>query len=154
MAALLAVAADQITKVLARSLLVPGQPVPFIPDLWDWELGFNPGVAFGIGRSWEGSKILFSLLALAVCLYLPWYVARKLHDDQKWYLVALGLVWAGAAGNLVDRVLAGHVTDFIVWRWKEHRWYVFNVADAELVAGIIIMFLDLGGDQKRHRKKT
>ncbi len=150
----LAVAADQITKALARGRLVPGHPVSFIADLWDWELSFNTGSAFGIGRGWEGAKIVLAVLAVAACVALPIYVARKLHDDQKWYLVALGLVWAGAMGNLIDRVLAGHVTDFVVWRWKEHRWYTFNVADAVLVAGAIIWFVDIGGDQKRYRKKT
>ena len=152
-AALCAVAADQIVKALARAWLVPGHPVVFIPALWDWELSYNTGSAFGLGRTWEGSKVVFSVLAFVVCAALPVYVARKLHDDQKWLLVGLGLVWAGAMGNLIDRVLAGHVTDFIVWRWKEHRWYTFNVADAALVVGVVLVFLDIGGDQKRYRKK-
>jgi signal peptidase II len=154
LAAVLAVAADQIVKALVRAWLVPGHAVNFIPDLWDWQLGFNPGSAFGVGRNWEGARILLAVVATAVCVGLPFYVWRKLHDDQKWLLVALGLVWAGATGNLIDRVVFGHVTDFIVWRWKEHRWYTFNVADAELVAGVIILFLDLGGDQRRYRKKA
>ncbi|HKA86586.1 MAG TPA: signal peptidase II [Haliangiales bacterium] len=154
LAAALAVAADQIAKALARAWLVPGRPVSFIPDVWDWNLGFNPGMAFGLGQTWQGGNTLFAVVAGLACVLLPIYVARRLRDDQAWFPVGLGLVWAGAMGNLIDRVLAGHVTDFVVWRWKEHRWFTFNVADAVLVAGAIIWLLDIGGDQKRHRKTT
>jgi signal peptidase II len=56
---------------------------------------------------------------------------------------ALGLVGGGAIGNLIDRILYGRVTDFIVWHYKGHEWPAFNIADAALVVGVGLMGLDM-----------
>ena len=57
--------------------------------------------------------------------------------------VALGLVGGGAIGNLIDRVMYGRVTDFIVWHVKDHEWPAFNIADAALCIGVGLMVLDM-----------
>jgi signal peptidase II len=64
---------------------------------------------------------------------------------------ALALVAGGAVGNVIDRVLAGKVTDFVVWKWGTHEWPAFNIADVALVVGVAIMFLDVGHEQKKSK---
>jgi signal peptidase II len=57
--------------------------------------------------------------------------------------VALGLVGGGALGNVLDRMMYGKVTDFIVWHYKHHEWPAFNVADAALCVGVGLMIVDM-----------
>ena len=71
------------------------------------------------------------------------YYLRKTEDHATRLHVALGLVGGGAIGNLIDRVLYGRVTDFIVWHVKEHEWPAFNIADAALCIGVGLMLLDM-----------
>jgi signal peptidase II len=59
------------------------------------------------------------------------------------------LVAGGAVGNLVDRIIAGRVSDFIVWKYHGHEWPAFNVADAALVVGVCLMALDMMLDRRR-----
>jgi signal peptidase II len=150
-AAALTVLFDQLTKWWARKELVYGRPVTLIPNVWDWELSYNQGSAFGLFNSMEAARIFLSVVGIIACVYITYYMAKKVHDDQKWLSAALGLVWGGALGNVIDRIIDGKVTDFILWHWKEHRWPQFNIADAALVAGVIILFFDIGKDQKRHK---
>ena len=150
-AAALTVVFDQLTKWWARKELVYGRPVTLIPNIWDWELSYNQGSAFGLFNNMEAARVFLSIVGIAACVYIAYYVAKKVYDDQKWLSTALGLVWGGALGNVIDRIIDGKVTDFILWHWKEHRWPQFNIADAALVAGVIILFFDVGKDQKRHK---
>lgn len=101
----------------------------------------NTGVAFGLGKKvhW-GVWVGVGLLALGLIVSF----LRQARDEQRWLVVALALVGSGAVGNIVDRARFGYVTDFIVWRWHEHTWPTFNVADAALVVGVILMFLTMG----------
>ncbi len=105
----------------------------------------NTGVAFGLGKKvhwgvWVGVGVL--ALGLIVSFL------RQARDDQRWLVVALALVGSGAVGNIVDRARFGYVTDFVVWRWHEHTWPTFNVADAALVVGVIGLLFDLRPDEK------
>ncbi len=169
LAAVLTLVADQVTKWWARGSLVWGRPVTVIKNFWEWELSYNYGSAFGLFNSQAWAPVFLTIMALGVCVFIGIYVYRAtpielrvgkrhfkwgpLHDDQKWLTVALGLIWSGALGNAIDRVLDGKVTDFVLWRIKDvYRHPQFNVADAALVAGVIILALDIGGDQKRHKK--
>ncbi|HKA86587.1 MAG TPA: signal peptidase II [Haliangiales bacterium] len=167
--AVLALAADQLTKLWARGSLAFGRPVTVIKNFWEWELSYNYGSAFGFLNNAAWAPVFLTVMALGVAAFITVYVYRErpiefhvgkrqvvwgpLHDDQKWLTVALGLIWSGALGNAIDRVLDGKVTDFVLWRIKDvYRHPQFNVADAALVAGVIILALDVGGDQKRHKK--
>jgi signal peptidase II len=64
---------------------------------------------------------------------------------------ALALVAGGAVGNLIDRMIYSVVTDFVLWKYKTHEWPVFNVADVVLVAGVILMFFDIGGEDAKEK---
>jgi signal peptidase II len=91
-------------------------------------------------------------LAFGAIVYI---LARKTTDDRTFATLALGLIASGAIGNVIDRVLYGKVTDFVLWRYGEHRWPQFNVADAALVVGVIILLIaDFGKkDDKKDEKK-
>lgn len=133
--AVVAVIADQATKILAVFALEPGRPVELIGETVRLVLIRNPGAAFSMGT--ELTAVL-SVVALVVVVGLLWF-SRRVHS--RWWAWGLGLVLGGAAGNLVDRllrdpgVLRGHVVDFMSIGW----WPVFNVADSCLVAGVIVI---------------
>ena len=133
-AALLVVALDQFTKHLVLSNLSSGEVVHVIGDILLLRLSFNSGGAFGIGQGLPG----FFLAASVVVAVMIVVLARRV-DDPRW-IVPLGLVLGGGLGNLTDRVVrdtGGRVVDFIDFR----VWPLFNIADASIVVGVIVMFV-------------
>ncbi len=147
-AAVLGVIADQVTKVWARSSLPFGRPVKFLGTFWDWELSFNQGSAFGLFNTVDSARIFLSIVAFGACIAII-VILHRSRDDHAWGAAAYGLIFSGALGNVIDRVLYGKVTDFVLWHIGEHRWPQFNVADAALVAGIIILVLDIGKKKEK-----
>jgi signal peptidase II len=149
-AAVISLVADQITKVMARADLLLGRPVPVIPGYWEWELSYNTGSAFGLFNTTSGARIFLSIIGVIACIAIV-VIVKKSEDHRGWNAAALGMVFGGALGNVIDRILYGKVTDFILWRVGELRWPQFNIADAALVVGVIILFLDIG--KKKEKKK-
>jgi signal peptidase II len=141
---------DQITKYFARQELVLGRAKTFLGSFWDWELSYNTGSAFGLFHGVDSARWFLTIIGIAACVAIL-FIVRKGKDDRGWIAAALGLVFGGALGNVIDRLLAGKVTDFVLWHIGEHRWPAFNVADAALVAGVIILFFDFG--KKKEPKK-
>ena len=121
-----------------------------IPGYLALQYAENPGSAFGMLRSVPGSRyILIGIGVLA--LVLVWTIIRKVDRGQKVADVAFGLVAGGAVGNLVDRIYIGRVVDFVLMHVSWHprwRWPHYNVADALLVAGVILLLLVLGRKPK------
>lgn len=117
-----------------------GVPQQVIAGYWDWELAMNTGAAFSSLDFGDATQVLLAIFAaLAVCgigIY-----AYRLRPDQRLERIALGMIAGGALGNLVDRIRHGAVTDFIRWRVGEHRWPIFNVADAALLVGVALLLL-------------
>lgn len=134
-------AADQLTKWWALNALAGGKKVEIVPSLLSFCLVRNPGASLGLGSSvtW-----VLAILAGVACLGILVAVFRTV----SWgWTIALSLAFAGAFGNLIDRVayaegfLNGKVVDFI-----NYGWSVGNVADLELmVAGILVIVLVLRG---------
>jgi signal peptidase II len=144
---------DQVTKLWARARLPADHTaIPVINGYWDWRLSYNLGSAFGLLAKVGGARIILTIVGIAACAFIV-HVLRKAEDWQKWFTAALGLVAGGAVGNVFDRIIAGKVTDFIVWKIGTHEWPAFNIADAALVAGVVIMFLDLGREQRKMKEK-
>lgn len=139
--ALVGLGLDVVTKVVAVELLEPGRPVPLLGGLLTLRLIRNPGAAFSAG---EGITWVFALAACAVLVFVLARLVPRL-GHPAWSL-ALGLLCAGVAGNLVDRlarapgVLHGHVVDFL----QLPHWPIFNVADMCITsAAVLIMFLSV-----------
>ena len=164
------VVADQGSKAWARTLPVrpagcaqpaellayrcAGVPQPVVADYWDWELAYNPGVAFSTFASFTGRAGMQVILALIAALALVGISVMALRTDpeERWKRAAFALIAGGALGNLVDRLHDGAVTDFVRWRIHDHRWPIFNVADAALLVGVVLLLLD--GIRARHRLRA
>ncbi len=119
-----------------------GVPVPVIEGRWDWELAMNPGAAFsstiGSFGGGAGTQIVLSILAMLALVGIG-VVAARTAPEQRLQRFALAMIGGGALGNLIDRLRDGAVTDFVRWRWNEHAWPIFNVADAALVIGAVLL---------------
>jgi signal peptidase II len=136
---------DQWTKVMARNslrALGPYRPKVVIDGLFDLRYAENPGVAFSMLQDIPGGRIWLTVLAVAAFLLVIYYLRKTPVENTRLH-VALGLVGGGAIGNLVDRVIYGKVTDFIVWKYHGHEWPAFNIADAALCIGVGLMLLDM-----------
>lgn len=148
--AVLGLVADQVTKAAAVRGLSDGSVVPVLDGWLSLRLLRNSGAAFSVG---EGITWLFTLAAVVVVVVIL-RVSRRL-DSRAWALT-LGLLLAGAVGNLADRVVRqpgpgrGHVVDFIDY----NGWFVGNVADILIVAAAAaVALLGLRGislDGTRH----
>jgi len=131
-----AYAVDLLTKLWAASRLESGPDVRVVGDLLVFHLTRNPGAAFSTGT---GYTVVLTCLAMVAVLVVLW-LARRVGSPL--WAVALGLLLAGVAGNLTDRIfrepapLRGHVVDFIMLP----HWPVFNVADMCInVAAVLIL---------------
>jgi signal peptidase II len=135
---------DQWTKVMARDVLRPRgpfNPKVVIQGFFDLRYAENPGVAFSMFQDLPGGRVLLTLLAVVALVVVIAYL-RKTPTEATRVHIALGLVGGGAIGNLVDRVMYGKVTDFIVWKKGIHEWPAFNIADAALCVGVGLILLD------------
>lgn len=132
---------DQLSKYLADSQLVYGQPNALLPVL-DITLHYNPGAAFSFlsdAGGWQ--RWFFTAIAVLVSGYLLVWLMR-LTPSQRLLSAALSLVLSGAIGNLVDRLLHGHVIDFISVHWGSAYFPTFNIADSAITVGAILLVLD------------
>lgn len=140
------VALDQVTKYIVRENLALGEAWPGR----DWFLNIvhisNSGAAFGILQGQTLFLVITSLVGVAAIVLYFFYPPL----DHPVLRVALGLQLGGAAGNLIDRVRVGEVTDFINFNF----WPAFNVADASISIGVVtILFFFLVLEGERWRRK-
>lgn len=136
-AAVAALALDQVTKAWALAALWPPHvPHPVTPFL-NWRLGFNTGVTFGMFSGGEAASawILSGVAAGVVAWLLVW----MWRTPSRLEAGGLGLVVGGAAGNVIDRLRQGAVTDFIDMHYGGYHWPTFNVADIGVVGGVVLL---------------
>jgi signal peptidase II len=133
-----AYAVDQVTKALAAAHLTPGEPRDLVGSLLRLDLTRNPGAAFSTGTS---HTVFFTALAVVALVVTCWFALRS---GVRAWSVALGVLAAGIAGNLTDRILrepkgfSGHVVDFL----ELPHWPIFNVADICInIAALLILIL-------------
>ena len=128
---------DAWTKSLALKHLALHQPVAVIDGLLNWTLVYNPGAAFSFLSDASGwQRWFFSVLAVGISALLTYWLFRLPRSDWR-QAAPYALVIGGAIGNLVDRLVHGHVIDFIQWYWRGNYWPAFNLADAAIVGGAI-----------------
>jgi len=135
---------DQLAKVIALDRLVPGMPVDVIPGWLAMTLVLNPGLAFGllgsIPKGWRWVVALLSLVALVILAR----IALRVLPTGGWPAhLAIGLVFGGAVGNLIDRARFGAVVDFVDVHWGNYHWPAFNVADSAITIGVGLLALRL-----------
>lgn len=137
--------ADQASKHFARLYLATAsEPVRVIGDIVRLTFTRNQGAAFGM---LQGNVLLFIPVHVIVILVVIGYVWRR-RPERLWLILALGLVAGGAAGNLIDRVAFGWVTDFIQIPFD---FPIFNIADSAVVVGVgMLVYWLLFGPETRH----
>ncbi|TBU92949.1 signal peptidase II [Phytopseudomonas dryadis] len=140
---------DQVTKFWFDNNLSMYERIEVIPDYFSWTLAYNTGAAFSFLAGASGwQRWLFALIAIVVSAVLVVWL-KRLKADETWLAVGLALVLGGALGNLVDRVVFGHVVDFILVHWQ-NRWYfpAFNIADSAITVGAVLLALDMFKSKK------
>ena len=133
---------DQLTKLLALGRLSPGRPIRLVDGFFSLTLVMNPGLAFGMLSStpapWRWVVAVLSMGALAVLAVVG---ARLLPSGGRVTRLGLGLIFGGAAGNLIDRGRFGAVVDFLDFYWRSYHWPAFNVADSAISVGVALLAL-------------
>lgn len=137
---------DQVTKAVVRGRLELHESITVIPGFFDLTRVHNTGAAYGFMNAvdFPFKAGVFALIAVAALIGLVVY-SGTLEPWQKLTGLGLSLVIGGAAGNLIDRVTAGYVLDFVdLYQGNWHFW-AFNVADAAISVGVVLMILELLG---------
>ena len=146
---LLVLVVDQATKLYFNNALTMYQQIVVIPDYFSWTLAYNTGAAFSFladGAGWQ--RWLFALIAVVVSAVLVIWL-KRLGRNETWLAVALALVLGGAIGNLYDRIVLGHVVDFILVHWHNRHYFpAFNVADSAICVGAVMLALDMFKSKK------
>ncbi|MBV9834787.1 MAG: signal peptidase II [Alphaproteobacteria bacterium] len=135
--AAITIVADQASKWLLQGMLLERGTVEVIPGLFNLVMVWNTGISFGmLGGAGVLPPWALSAIAVAICIALFFWLRAA---RSRWTAWAIGLVIGGAIGNVVDRARWGAVfdfADFYIGRW---HWPAFNVADAAIVIGVLML---------------
>jgi signal peptidase II len=131
---------DQITKITIAKMFSYGESHP-VTSFFNLVLAFNKGAAFNFLAAESGwQRYLFTGLGIAAALFIIYLLRR--HAGQKLFCWALALILGGALGNVIDRVIYGHVIDFLDFHVGGWHWPAFNVADSAICIGAALFVLD------------
>jgi signal peptidase II len=141
---ILVVLIDQLSKSFFSHSLTLNQSIPLIKNLFHLTLVYNTGIAFGVLKGSYNLILVITIIGLALIIYsLKKDFLGDKHCLAKNELtirkIAVGFILGGAIGNMIDRVLLGHVIDFLDFR----IWPVFNLADSFITIGAVILFWKL-----------
>jgi signal peptidase II len=142
--ALLVIALDRVTKWAIAQKLSLHDSITVIPGFFRIIRTENRGAAFGLfadsPSEWKvGLLILFSLVALLIVSALLWKNSHSLTTTG----IGLALILGGAIGNLWDRVVSGHVVDFLLFYVGQYQWPAFNLADSAIVIGAGLLVFEI-----------
>jgi len=139
--AVLAYIIDQAHKwyMLKVFDIAVSQPVSVLPG-FDFVMVWNYGISYGWFASHsQATRWILIALSIAVAALLVVWLARQI---RPWVAAAIGLVLGGALANATDRLVHGAVADFFHLYYGDFSWYVFNIADVAIVAGVIVLMYD------------
>ncbi len=135
--------ADQASKAWAVKTLRFGEDRIVIRNFLQFAYTENPGIAFGqLQDGGSFGRWFFVALAAAASVAVFYYFIKTPRNDDR-VLGACALLLAGILGNLTDRVRLGYVVDFIVMHAGDYHWPTFNIADASICIGAVLLMLDL-----------
>ena len=135
--------ADQVSKSLIQIFLAESEKVSVIGDLLYFRLVYNVGGAMGtsIGPPW-----VYLILTVVALIIIARYVITVPHAG--WHVkTALAMIFGGAVGNLIDRIVYGKVIDFIDMDFPDipflyiYRWFTYNLADAAITIGLLVFIV-------------
>ena len=139
--AVLAYIVDQAHKwyMLKAYDIAANQPVNVMPG-FDLVMVWNYGISYGWFASHsQATRWILIGLTLIVCVVLVCWLAQQ---AKAWVAAAIGLVLGGALANATDRLVHGAVADFFHLYYGSYSWYVFNIADIAIVAGVVALIYD------------
>jgi signal peptidase II len=146
------VVVDQLTKeIVRRTLPLHGEPAQLIPGLLDLTHVQNTGAAFGLLNAADfpyKAAVMIGIAGMALIAIAAY--ATQLGFHERLARVGLSLILGGAFGNLIDRAVFGHVVDFVDVYWGTAHFWAFNVADAAITVGAILVLLDMIGLGRSH----
>lgn len=138
--ALVIVVLDQVTKTLIVEQFALGDSRTVAP-FFNLVRAHNPGAAFSFLAGADGwQRWFFTGLGIGASAFIVWMILK--HPGQTLFCLAVTLILGGAVGNVVDRLLHGHVIDFIQVHWAGWYFPSFNVADSAITIGAALLILD------------
>lgn len=143
------VAADRATKYAVEGLTSPGYRKILIPHFADLVHSVNAGIAFGLfsESTFRWISFLLVVTSTVIILLLIWLLLAG-RAGRTASQAGIALIAGGAAGNLLDRLLHGGVTDFLELYAGSFRWPAFNIADSAITIGALLIILDLSSGEK------
>jgi signal peptidase II len=154
--ALTVVVLDQLTKAIVLARMDLHQSIPVVDGFFALTYVRNTGVAFGIlaGRLAEFRVPFLLAVSVLALLVLLWFV-HTIPAGRRAVLAACGGVLGGAIGNMIDRAAYGEVIDFLDVYFGTYHWPAFNIADAAITVGVVVLCLDaLRGAPEPERSVT
>ncbi|MGB9988612.1 signal peptidase II [Pseudoduganella rhizocola] len=132
---------DQLSKITISKLFVYGEE-KVITSFFNLVLAYNRGAAFSFLSNESGwQRYFFTAIGIGAALYIV-YLLRK-HSGQRLFCWALALILGGAIGNVIDRLVYGHVIDFLDFHWSGIGHFpAFNIADSAICVGAALFILD------------
>ena len=152
--ALILLIADQATKMWATAQLKPVGVIEVIPGYFRFSYALNRGVAFSLFADVEFNiKWVLALISGVAALLVMHYLSRTPSSERQMSF-SLALLLSGILGNLIDRVRLGEVVDFIELHWRDQFiWPTFNIADAAICIGAILLGFVLMREEKAERAR-
>lgn len=151
---LLVIIADQLSKLYIVENLVYRQRIEIF-SLLDITRLHNTGAAFSLFADMGGwQRWFFIALGFSVALLIIVWLVRLRVPQQRLLASGLALILGGAIGNVIDRLIYGHVVDFIHVHYADWYWPAFNIADSAITIGAVILVLDTFLDARRQKKPS
>lgn len=132
---------DQLSKITVEKLFTYGESLS-ITSFFNLVLAYNKGAAFSFLAAESGwQRYLFTAIGVGAALFITYLL--KQHAGQRLFCWALSLIMGGALGNVIDRLMYGHVIDFLDFHYKElYHFPAFNIADSAICIGAALFIID------------
>ena len=130
---------DQLSKITMTKLFSYGESMP-VTSFFNLVLAYNPGAAFSFLANESGwQRHLFTGIGIFAALYILYLIRNN--SSQRLFCWALALILGGAIGNVIDRVMYGHVIDFLDFYYHNSHFAAFNLADSAICLGAALFIL-------------
>lgn len=131
---------DLASKYWVESALQFGEQIP-VTSFFNLVLTYNPGAAFSFLSEQSGWQRWFLAGIAAIAAIVIVFLLNK-YQHEKLFCWSLSLILGGAIGNLYDRIMLGHVVDFLDFYVGTYHWPAFNIADSAIFVGTVLMIYD------------
>lgn len=140
---------DQVTKTEVMETMRLHESIPIVPDFFSLTYIRNPGAAFGLlATSGTLFRLIFFALTSLFAVGLLAMIFLRLREDDWAGQLSIAAIFGGAIGNLLDRMRFGEVIDFLDFYVGRYHWPAFNVADAAISIGVVVLILHFAFEKK------